>query len=153
MEVLRHGADALIIDEEPVRTAAAPAEVAAEALVVEDLGPVVTAGAESGIVVIEVHQGSDDQGEHVVIFNGGASRVALEGWKITDEGEKHTYEFLAVILDPEASLRIHMWRGEDTSTDLYVGRRNRWWNDTGDTVYLYDAAGALVHSLAIGEAS
>jgi hypothetical protein len=46
-----------------------------------------------------------------------------------------------------------MGAGENTDTDLYVGEDLRWWNNTGDTAYLYDAAGDLVHTLTYVEES
>ena len=158
MEVLRHGEIAEAAEtEEPEVVEEAP-EVAAEAEAIveeaesgddaaEEEAAIVTAGADCGVAVEQVHQGTDDSGEYVVIANGGSAPVGLEGWRLTDEGEKHEYSFGAVILESGSSLRVHMWRGEDSESDLYVGRRNRWWNNTGDTAYLYDSEGTLVHSL------
>ena len=177
MEVLRHSDHTVIADEAELETASttprgfvsdAEATVAPdeaelpdpamvdqpEAAVAEededDAVAVVTDGGGSGVEVAEINHGGDDSGEFVIIANAGPNPVSLEGWKLTDEGEKHVYEFAALILETGNSIRVHMWRGEDSETDLYVGRRNRWWNDTGDTAYLYDAAGTLVHSLYSG---
>lgn len=170
MVVLRHAGSAIVI--EPVSeeakigetSVAAGSQAADEAEVVHpddttaelatSAEPEVVAvapvseGSGSGIEVAAINHGSDDAGEFVLISNGGPNPVALEGWKLTDEGEKHAYEFPAIILESQAELRVHMWRGEDTATDLYVGRRSRWWNNDGDTAYLYDAAGTLVHTLS-----
>jgi hypothetical protein len=79
--------------------------------------------------------------------------VVLEGWRLTDEGEQHAYEFGSLVLVSQATLRVYMRAGENTDTDLYVGEDLRWWNNTGDTAYLYDAAGDLVHTLTYVEES
>ena len=166
MEVLRPGEVAEVdepVDEQPAEevseveaeadTEAAEAVEADdsedEAAVEEEAVAVVTGGADSGIEVEQVNQGSEDSGEFVVIANAGSAPVGLEGWKLTDEGSKHEYSFGSLVLQTGASVRVHMWRGEDTESDLYVGRRNRWWNNTGDTAYLYDSEGTLVHSLVV----
>ncbi|HIE30847.1 MAG TPA: hypothetical protein EYP67_00480, partial [Methanosarcinales archaeon] len=43
------------------------------------------------------------QEEWVKITNPGASPVTMTGWKITDEGEKHTYIFPSFILPEQFS--------------------------------------------------
>ncbi len=140
-----------IVEAAPTPSEAESAPVAVEpesddVVVTEEVVTIIE-GADSGIIISEIHHGDADQGEYVRIENTGPNPVALEQWRLTDEGDKHEYSFLSLILQPGTSLRVHMWRGEDTETDVYVGRRNNWWNDGGDTVYLYDAAGVLVHSL------
>lgn len=154
MDVLRHEGSAVVVEagnDAPAAASAAgaPAEAVEAEAAEEEQAEVVAEGAASGVVITTVNQGSSDQGEFVEISNRGENPVALEGWKLTDEGAMHTYEFSALILAPGSTIRVHMWRGEDTETDLFVGRRNRWWNDTGDTAYLYDAAGSLVQSFTV----
>ena len=163
MVVLRHGSQPLVVEPEPAAPAVVEAPPPTEPMVAhaaaepavavadESPAPAVPAaepGAASGVVVAAINQGSEDQGEFVLIANSGPNPVSLEGWRLTDEGDKHVYDFPAVLLASQMSVRVHMWRGEDTETDLYVGRRSRWWNNDGDTAYLYDAAGILVHSLS-----
>lgn len=126
----------------PARMAAAP-EAPAEAA---------TTGK---LEVRAVHHGvSDEQeGEWVQIVNMGQHAVQLAGWRLTDEGEKHSYTFPSLVLASEAAVRVHMWVGDDDHNDLYVGRRQRWWNNDGDTAYLYDATGTLVHKHSYGTAA
>jgi Lamin Tail Domain len=149
MEVLRFApvaAPAAAVAAEPTVSTAPPAEPPTEA-------PVEPAAAEdrdlapSGVILTEIIQGDDEVAEHVVIVNSGPNPVVLEGWRITDEGEQNVYAFSNLVLISQATLRVHMSVGDDTETDLFVGDAFRWWNDAGDTIYLYDAAGALVHSL------
>jgi hypothetical protein len=99
--------------------------------------------------IVEIRQSvrGDDVGEWVLLRNGSGALVELHGWRLTDEGDKHTYTFPACALAPAGELRVHMWSGDDTLTDLYVGRKQPWWNNAGDTAYLFDAAGTLIVSL------
>jgi hypothetical protein len=109
--------------------------------------------AASGVLLTEIFQSGAEIAEHVVIVNSGPNPVVLEGWRLTDEGEQHAYEFGSLVLVSQATLRVYMRAGENTDTDLYVGEDLRWWNNTGDTAYLYDAAGDLVHALTYVEES
>lgn len=157
MEVLRHGADAAnhaaaaaaAVEAANAASAAAAVEAESKTTVDDPVTAVPISSRTSGMEVAEVHHGSDDAGEFVVITNTGVEAVALHMWKLTDDGEKHSYEFPDVVIAAGESINVHMWRGEDTATDLYVGRRSNWWNNSGDIAYLYDAEGELVHQLAI----
>lgn len=99
------------------------------------------------------HDSVDDAGEWVQIVNVGYSAVQLAGWRLTDEGEKHSYTFPPVVIEAQQAIRVHMWHGVDDANDLYVGRRQRWWNNEGDTAYLYDREGRLVHTHRYGSAA
>jgi hypothetical protein len=116
---------------------------AGEALAPPPAARIVSTGK---LEVTAVHHGSvDDAGEWVMLVNNGFESVQLQGWKLTDDGPKHSYTFPGIVLAPNARLRIHMAAGDDSASDLYVGRRQHWWNNAGDTAYLYDASGTLVH--------
>lgn len=45
-------------------------------------------------------------------------------WSLKDEdGDGHTWAFLdGYMLDAGTGVKVHVWSGEDTSTDLYWGR-------------------------------
>ena len=86
--------------------------------------------------------GDDDRRlneEYVCLENWGDTPADLTGWHIRDEGN-HVYTFPAISLAARARLALHSGAGVDTPTDLYWGRDKAVWNDTGDVVYLYDAA-------------
>jgi|GEM_PF-2596335 len=87
------------------------------------------------------------QEEWVKITNSGASPVTMTGWKITDEGEKHTYIFPQFILSSGATVTLHTGKGTDTATELYWGGGGYIWNNDGDTATLYDASGNLIDTL------
>ena len=169
MEVLRHGEAPVIVEPRDAElTHEVAGGVAGEAVVfpetdfpveaalhdVEDEGdaeaPVATVMApkELAVVVAQINHGSEDSGEFVVIANSGSHAVDLSGWRLTDVDENHAFDFPSVVLPPQGEIRVHMWRGEDTATDLYVGRRSHWWNNEGDTAFLYDSTGSLVHRLS-----
>jgi endonuclease/exonuclease/phosphatase family metal-dependent hydrolase len=81
--------------------------------------------------------------EWVKIKNTGSSSVSLTGWKIMDEGDKHTYTFPSFTLTAGATVTLHTVSGTNTATDLYWGKKNVWNND-GDTARLYDSSGNFV---------
>lgn len=87
------------------------------------------------------------QDEWVEITNRGSSPVSLKGWKIEDEGSKHTYTFSSYTLDSQAAVTLYTAEGEDTATELYWGSGSPVWNNDGDTAYLYDDSGNLVAEL------
>ena len=86
---------------------------------------------------------SDPTHEHVCVQNHDTIAADLSNWSIQDL-IGHTYTFPEFALNPGMHMRIHTGSGANTATDLYWGRGNAVWNNTGDTVYLYDDAGSLV---------
>jgi hypothetical protein len=99
--------------------------------------------------IVEIRQAvrGDETGEWVLLRNTHLEPVQLLGCRLSDEGDKHQYTFPDCVLAPAAELRVRMWSGDDTPTDLYVGRKLPWWNNTGDTAYLSHANGTLLASL------
>lgn len=85
--------------------------------------------------------------EYVKITNKGSSPVSLGGWKIEDEGSKHTYTFPAYTLDSGATVTVYTEKGSNTATELYWGLGSSIWNNEGDTASLYDNNGQLVSML------
>ena len=81
--------------------------------------------------------------EYVCLENTGTAVVDLSGWCVKDEKD-HTYCFPAFALGPGATVRVHTGGGANTATDVYWDHSGAVWNNDGDTVYVYDAAGALV---------
>jgi hypothetical protein len=131
--------------------AAAPAPLVDTAAAASE----VEVAATGTLEIVEIHHGSvaEAVGEWVQITNAGYAPVQLAGWRLTDEGTRHAYTFPSRVLAPGASLRLHMWQGEDDDNDIYVGAQQRWWNDAGDTAYLYDPEGTLVHAHSYGAAA
>lgn len=150
-----------VATEETITDAVTAEDVATEAdssdAALTEAEPEETQAAPGGVEIAELHHGADghDHGDHewIVIRNGGDAEVQLEGWKLADNGEKHTYMFPAFALPAGGSVRVNMAHGDDSESDLYVGQALRWWNNEGDCAYLWDASGTLVTTHCYGNAS
>jgi endonuclease YncB( thermonuclease family) len=82
--------------------------------------------------------------EYVVFENTGTAALDTTGYEVQDEAGK-TYTFGSFTLDAGEQVTLHSGTGTDTSTDLYWGYTNTAvWNNSGDTVFVYDDAGSLV---------
>jgi hypothetical protein len=84
--------------------------------------------------------GRDGDGETVTIQNTATEPVDMTGWILSDIAE-HTYIFPAFVLQPGASVVVHICAGTDSAEVLYWNRCSAIWNNEGDTAYLRDAAG------------
>ena len=87
------------------------------------------------------------QDEWVQISNKGSSPVSLNGWKIEDEGSKHTYTFPSYTLNSGTTVTVYTGKGTNSATELYWQLDDPIWNNDGDTAYLYDNSGKLVSKL------
>lgn len=112
-----------------------------ESLAAEPDGGPLTVGA------LHVDSGADDfealNDEWVEFENPGDEPVDLSGWIVRDE-VNHTYAFpKGFVLDPGSTVRLRTGSGEDTESELYWGSKSPVWNNTGDTVLVYDGDGNL----------
>ncbi|MGB9941246.1 MBL fold metallo-hydrolase [Methanosarcina sp.] len=87
------------------------------------------------------------QDEWVQISNKGSSPVSLNGWKIEDEGNKHTYTFQSYTLNTGTTVTVFTGKGTNSATELYWQLDDPIWNNDGDTAYLYDDSGKLISEL------
>lgn len=85
--------------------------------------------------------------EWIKVTNKEHSPVSLSGWKIEDEGSKHTYAFPSYTLNSDSTVTVYTEKGTNTATELYWQFGSSIWNNDGDTAYLYDNNGKLVSSL------
>lgn len=88
-------------------------------------------------------EGTDLQREHALLRNGAATTLDLAGWTIEDAARRpHRYRFPSLALLPAgAELRLWTGRGTDDARNLYWGRRQAVWNNSGDTAILRDPEG------------
>ena len=88
-------------------------------------------------------EGSDLQREHVVLRNDAATLIDLAGWTIEDAARRpHRYAFPPLaLLAPGAELRLWSGRGVDDAHNLFWGRRQAVWTNTGDAAILRDPEG------------
>jgi len=71
----------------------------------------------------------------------------LGGWKIEDEGSKHTYIFPSYTLDAGSTVTVYTKKGTNSATELYWGSSSPIWNNDGDTASICDNNGQLVSTL------
>lgn len=64
----------------------------------------------------------------------------MTGWTLSDIAE-HTYVFPNFVLEPGASVVVHICNGTNDAANLYWGHCSAIWNNDGDTAYLRDATG------------
>jgi hypothetical protein len=79
--------------------------------------------------------------------NAGQEGIALKGWTLRDEaGAIYTFPTFMLAVGTE----VHVWvkAGADDGANLYWGRTQPVWNNTGDTATLRDVSGAEVSRFA-----
>jgi hypothetical protein len=109
----------------------------------EPIESITSSSTESTVYVSDLNL----KDEWVKVTNKGSSSVPLTGWKINDEGSKHTYTFPSYTLNSGSTLTVFTAKGTNTATELYWGSDDPIWNNDGDTAYLYDNNGKLVSKL------
>lgn len=109
----------------------------------EPIESTISSSSESTVYVSNLNL----QDEWVKISNTGSSPVSLTGWKIKDEGSKHTYTFPSYTLTPGATVTLYTEKGTNTATELYWQLGSPIWNNDGDIAHLYDDNGKLVSKL------
>lgn len=88
------------------------------------------------------HENLDE--EYVTLANAGEDDLNLSGYRIEDD-VGHTYEFPdGFTLEAGASVTLRTGPGEDTATELYWNAGRAVWNNTGDSLSVYDPDGTLV---------
>ena len=83
--------------------------------------------------------------EVVVVENSGPSTQDLTGWKVSDDGQGHTFNFPnGFLMRPGSSVKlVSGGSGQDTERVIYWKTRAVWNND-GDTARLFDPSGEMV---------
>ncbi|MDH5021828.1 lamin tail domain-containing protein [Halobacterium rubrum] len=105
---------------------------------------------EGSIAVQTVHEDAagdeyDNLNDEYVVFeNPENASIDLTGYAVEDEADQR-YEFPdGFTLGAGETVTLHTGSGTDTSTDLYWGSGSPIWNNSGDTVYVFDDAGTIV---------
>ena len=82
--------------------------------------------------------------EYVVFENPDAADLDLTGYAVEDEVQKR-YEFPdGFVLRGGATVTLRTGSGTDTDTDLYWGQSSPVWNNSGDTVFVFDDTGTQI---------
>ena len=90
-------------------------------------------------------EGSEADGEYVVLTNHESYNVSMVGWFLQDEAAQTAYEFNFTISN-NTSIRIYTGDGTDNSTTLYWGWHQGIWNNSGDFAIIQDENGYMVDS-------
>ena len=88
-------------------------------------------------------EGSEADGEYVVLTNHENYNVSMIGWFLQDEAAQTAYEFNFTIAN-NTSIRIYTGEGIDNSTTLYWGWYQGIWNNSGDFAIIQDENGYMV---------
>lgn len=86
--------------------------------------------------------GDELQGEYALLRNTGRLAVTMTGWTLRDEAGA-TFTFPPFTLGAGAEVRVWVKTGVNSATDLYWGRGQPVWNNSGDTATLRDAGGTV----------
>lgn len=93
---------------------------------------------------------SQINGEYVVVKNTGKTTLTLTGYQIRDAAN-HTFVFpKGTKIAPGKSLRIHSGKGTNTASKLFWKQGNFVWNNTGDTLRIYNNKGKLLEKCSYG---
>ena len=88
--------------------------------------------------------GDDLEGEYVRIKNFGDTGLDMDSWVLCDE-KNSCYKFLTFTLQSQATVVVWVKEGTDTPQDVYWGNSRSVWNNGGDTAFLKDNSGTLIH--------
>jgi micrococcal nuclease len=110
------------------------------------------AGTEITVVTVAADAPGDDNNdlnsEYVRVRNDGSLGVDMTGWVLKDESASHRYGFPAgFVLAAGAVVQIHTGCGTDTAQALFWCNEGAVWNNDGDTAFVQDHKGNIVHSL------
>ena len=88
----------------------------------------------------------DAIGEYVRMFNNDIGPINMAGWTLTDS-DGNSMVFPEVIVWPGESVAVHVCDVGSGNGDhtIYWAACREIWGNTGETAYLYDADGRLMH--------
>lgn len=92
-------------------------------------------------------QGPDEENmndEYVRLYNNGTVEINIAGFTVSDESRR-VYTFGDLTLLPNGRVTLHSGCGVDTPpSQVFWCAGDPVWNNSGDTVYVYDTEGRLV---------
>lgn len=114
-----------------------------------------TPAVDRSTVVLEVVFNYDPPGdetndlnaEWIRITNAGAEALDLSGWTIADATASNRHLIDGLTLPVGGAVTVHSGCGTNTSTERYwCSPHNAIWNNSGDTLTLYDGNGNVVYT-------
>jgi|GEM_PF-2109622 len=100
--------------------------------------------SEVRITYIEYKPTVTKTGEYLLIENFGSSSVNMTGWTLRD-AVPTTFTFPIYMLQARSVVTIWVYTGTNDAQNLYWGRTQDVWNNSGDTAILSDAQGKEIH--------
>lgn len=96
--------------------------------------------------------GGDDNynlnGEWIELANNGKYATNMQGWTLSDDGNKNIYTFPSFTLQPNSKVLILSGKGTNTNQVLFWGKesgdRQAIWNNAGDIATLKDTNGKII---------
>ncbi len=93
-----------------------------------------------GVEIIDIEYASQDpQDEYIEIENKGNDDVDMEDWRITSEKMGKLYTFPSFTLREDRTVKVWSGKGDDGSSNLYMGYSEDIWSGNADCAYLKDA--------------
>jgi Lamin Tail Domain len=83
--------------------------------------------------------------EYVIVRNAGTRAATLTGWTVRDK-QNHVYTFGTFSLGAGKTVVLRTGKGTNTATTRFWGSSYYIWNNTGDSAYLRNSAGANMDS-------
>lgn len=127
-------------------------------------GTLVAAPAQAATPPVKIHfiyydsPGADTRSntslnaEYIQLRNTTSKARSLTGWTVRDK-TGYTYRFPTFTLAAGAKVTIRTGKGSATRSTRYYNRSSYVWNNTGDTAYLRNASGTLMHSCSYVDTS
>lgn len=81
---------------------------------------------------------TNPNGEWVQIRNRSGSALSLDGWQLRDTGLSRWSFPSGFTLPANGRVRVHVGRGTNTSTNLYMGRSSSMLSNVADGMFLHD---------------
>ena len=111
------------------------------------------AGSQITVMAVNADAPGDDNDqlneELVRLRNNGSLAVDMTGWVLKDESASHRYVFpVGFVVAAGDSVNIHTGCGTDSAAALYWCNDGAVWNNDGDTAFILDHNGNIVHTLA-----
>jgi len=107
--------------------------------------PTTTTQPTTGVAITFIaYDPPDTLSEYVQIVKRGSSAVDMTNWTLRDLAN-NTYIFPTFTLSGGATVKVWTNSGTNNGANLYWGRAQAVWNNTGDTAILRDAQGSEVN--------
>jgi hypothetical protein len=112
-----------------------------------------TSSGPRGVRLVSIDfnpSGPDILSESVLIRNETSGAVDLAGWQLSDLA-RHSFVFPSRMLDSGSEVTVWTGVGTDDATNVFWGRHQAVWNNTGDTATLRRPDGSIAGEFAYGD--